>query len=136
MGALTCESPGPLRAPRAQALGELEVGLQDEPGGRDLALRALAQGLSAWSLVPSGTEGFRKAEVTRGGVDTRELSSTTMEARKAPGLYFIGEVVDVTGWLGGYNFQWAWASGVAAGRAAAQPSAPDRKSTRLNSSHT
>ena len=90
--------------------------LADTP---DRALRALAQSLSAWSLVPGGTEGFRKAEVTRGGVDTRELSSTTMEAKKAPGLHFIGEVVDVTGWLGGYNFQWAWASGVAAGRAAA-----------------
>ncbi len=89
--------------------------LADTP---DRSLRALAQTLSAWTLVPSGTEGFRKAEVTRGGVDTRELSSTTMEAKKAPGLYFIGEVVDVTGWLGGYNFQWAWASGVAAGTAA------------------
>jgi len=85
----------------------------------DRSLRALAQGLAQWSLVPGGTEGFRKAEVTRGGVDTRELSSSTLEAKKAPGLHFIGEVVDVTGWLGGYNFQWAWASGVAAGEAAA-----------------
>jgi predicted flavoprotein YhiN len=66
----------------------------------------------------SGTEGYPKAEVTLGGVDTRELSSKTMEARSVPGLYFIGEVVDVTGWLGGYNFQWAWASGHAAGLAA------------------
>ncbi len=65
--------------------------------------------------MPSGTEGYRKAEVTRGGVATDELSQSTLEARKAPGLHFIGEVVDVTGWLGGYNFQWAWASGVAAG---------------------
>jgi hypothetical protein len=69
--------------------------------------------------VPSGTEGYRKAEVTRGGVATDELSQATLEAKRQPGLYFIGEVVDVTGWLGGYNFQWAWASGVAAGRAIA-----------------
>ena len=66
--------------------------------------------------MPSGTEGYRKAEVTAGGVDTRDLSSQTMES-KQPGLYFIGEAVDVTGWLGGYNFQWAWASGHAAGSA-------------------
>ena len=76
----------------------------------DKALLQLAQRLSAWELVPTGTEGYRKAEVTAGGVDTRELSSQTLEAAKQPGLYFIGEVVDVTGWLGGYNFQWAWAS--------------------------
>ncbi|MCX7892230.1 MAG: NAD(P)/FAD-dependent oxidoreductase [Burkholderiales bacterium] len=85
----------------------------------DKALRSLGASLNAWRLVPAGTEGFRKAEVTRGGVDTRELSSTTMEARRVPGLYFVGEVVDVTGWLGGYNFQWAWASGHAAGEASA-----------------
>jgi predicted Rossmann fold flavoprotein len=76
----------------------------------DKALQQLAQRLSGWELVPTGTEGYRKAEVTAGGVDTRELSSQTLEAAKQPGLYFIGEVVDVTGWLGGYNFQWAWAS--------------------------
>ncbi len=76
----------------------------------DKALAALAQQLANWELVPSGSEGYRKAEVTAGGVDTRELSSQTMESRQ-PGLYFIGEVVDVTGWLGGYNFQWAWSSG-------------------------
>ena len=76
----------------------------------DKALLQLAQRLSAWELVPTGTEGYRKAEVTAGGVDTRELSSQTLEAAKQPGLYFIDEVVDVTGWLGGYNFQWAWAS--------------------------
>lgn len=69
-----------------------------------------------WTLVPSGTEGYAKAEVTIGGVDTNELSSKTMEAMRAPGLYFIGEVVDVTGWLGGFNFQWAWASGFVAGQ--------------------
>jgi predicted Rossmann fold flavoprotein len=83
----------------------------------DKALRALANSLHQWSLVPNGTEGYRKAEVTRGGVDTDELSQATLEARRAPGLYFIGEVVDVTGWLGGYNFQWAWASGFAAAQA-------------------
>ncbi|MGA2550956.1 MAG: aminoacetone oxidase family FAD-binding enzyme [Burkholderiaceae bacterium] len=81
------------------------------------SLEELARLLKGWRLVPSGTEGFRKAEVTRGGVDTRFLSPTTMEVRDQPGLYFVGEVVDVTGWLGGYNFQWAWASAVAAGRA-------------------
>lgn len=78
----------------------------------DKALQQLAQRLSAWELVPTGTEGYRKAEVTAGGVDTRVLSSQTMESTQ-PGLYFIGEVVDVTGWLGGYNFQWAWASAYA-----------------------
>jgi predicted Rossmann fold flavoprotein len=84
----------------------------------DKALQQLAHRLSAWELVPTGTEGYRKAEVTAGGVDTRELSSQTLEARQA-GLYFIGEVVDVTGWLGGYNFQWAWASGYACAQALA-----------------
>jgi predicted Rossmann fold flavoprotein len=83
----------------------------------DKTLRALAGSLSAWSVVPSGTEGYKKAEVMRGGVDTRGLDQQTMEAKTVPGLHFIGETVDVTGWLGGYNFQWAWASGVAAGQA-------------------
>ena len=69
--------------------------------------------------MPTGSEGYRKAEVTLGGIDTRELSQQTMMVNKVPGLYFIGEAVDVTGWLGGYNFQWAWASGVAAGTAIA-----------------
>lgn len=78
-------------------------------------LKKLAQVLNSWVIYPESTVGYRKAEVTRGGVDTSELSSKTMEAKKVPGLYFIGEVVDVTGWLGGYNFQWAWASGHAAG---------------------
>ncbi len=77
---------------------------------------ALAAHLSQWSLSFAGTEGYPKAEVTLGGVDTTELSSKTMEARKVAGLFFVGEVVDVTGWLGGYNFQWAWASGHAAGQ--------------------
>ena len=78
----------------------------------DKALNALADKLSRWELTPTGSEGYKKAEVTAGGIDTRELSSQTMESRQ-PGLYFIGEVVDVTGWLGGYNFQWAWASAFA-----------------------
>jgi predicted flavoprotein YhiN len=80
-------------------------------------LREIAQVLGDWALVASGTEGYRTAEVTLGGVDTDELSSSTMQSKRMPGLYFIGEVVDVTGWLGGYNFQWAWASGHAAGNA-------------------
>ncbi len=79
-------------------------------------LAAIAQKLNGWQLAPDGTEGYKKAEVTAGGVETDELSSKTMEARKVAGLYFIGEVVDVTGHLGGYNFQWAWASGFAAGQ--------------------
>jgi predicted flavoprotein YhiN len=86
----------------------------------DKTLRQIGESLSRWTLTPNGTEGYRKAEVTRGGVDTRELSSTTMMSSRVTGLYFIGEAVDVTGWLGGYNFQWAWASGVAAGKAAAE----------------
>jgi predicted Rossmann fold flavoprotein len=83
----------------------------------DRHLEAFAQTLQRWRIIPADTEGFKKAEVTRGGVDTAELSSKTMEASKVPGLYFIGEVVDVTGQLGGFNFQWAWASGWAAGQA-------------------
>lgn len=80
-------------------------------------LEATANLLNAWEIFPAGDEGYSKAEVTLGGVDTSELSSKTLEARKVPGLYFVGEVVDITGWLGGYNFQWAWASGYAAGQA-------------------
>ena len=76
----------------------------------DKALLRLAERLTRWELTPTGTEGYKKAEVTVGGVDTSELSQQTMEAKRVPGLYFIGEVVDITGWLGGYNFQWAWAS--------------------------
>lgn len=83
----------------------------------DAGLTAAERMLAAWRFEPSGTEGFAKAEVTAGGVSTAELSSQTMEARKLPGLYVIGEAVDVTGWLGGYNFQWAWASGWAAAQA-------------------
>ena len=86
-------------------------------GWTNAALAKLEQQIHDWTVRPVDTEGFEKAEVTAGGVDTRELSSKTMECRKVPGLYFIGEVVDVTGQLGGFNFQWAWASGAAAGRA-------------------
>ncbi len=85
---------------------------------RDAELAAIGAQLHDWPIVASGTEGYRTAEVTLGGVDTDGLSSSTMESRQVPGLYFIGEVVDVTGWLGGYNFQWAWASGQAAGMVA------------------
>jgi hypothetical protein len=81
------------------------------------ALQGCERRLHRWELHPVGTEGFEKAEVTAGGVDTDGLQARTMEARAVPGLFFIGEAVDVTGWLGGFNFQWAWASGVAAGRA-------------------
>lgn len=83
----------------------------------DAALKQLAGALSNWHLTPSGTEGYRTAEVTLGGIDTAELSSQTMEAKSVPGLYIIGEAVDVTGWLGGFNFQWAWSSAHAAGTA-------------------
>ncbi len=89
------------------------------PDMADAKLRKLGDAINRWSIVPTGSEGYRKAEVTLGGVDTRELSQQTMMANKVPGLYFIGETVDVTGWLGGYNFQWAWASDVAAGLALA-----------------
>ena len=82
------------------------------------SLTAMEQQLHAWRITPAGTEGYAKAEVTVGGVDTKELDAKTMQSNKVPGLYFIGEVVDVTGWLGGYNFQWAWASGVSAGLSA------------------
>ncbi|PWE30161.1 aminoacetone oxidase family FAD-binding enzyme [Pararhodobacter marinus] len=82
------------------------------------ALQKLGDAVHRWQLVPNGTEGWRTAEVTLGGVDTRALDAKTMQARGVPGLYFVGEVVDVTGWLGGYNFQWAWSSGWAAGQAA------------------
>lgn len=85
---------------------------------RDRQLEALAQSLKAWRVTPTGSEGYAKAEVTLGGIDTHGLSSRTMEARSVPGLYAIGEAVDVTGWLGGYNFQWAWSSGWVAGEAA------------------
>lgn len=84
---------------------------------RDALLEQAEGQLAAWPFTPNGTEGFAKAEVTVGGISTADLSSQTMEARRVPGLYAIGESVDVTGWLGGYNFQWAWASGWAAAQA-------------------
>ena len=77
-----------------------------------------ADAVNRWSLKPVGSEGYRTAEVTMGGIDTRDLDAKTMMARSVPGLFFVGEAVDVTGWLGGYNFQWAWASGWSAGQAA------------------
>ncbi|QJU60333.1 NAD(P)/FAD-dependent oxidoreductase [Sphingomonas sp. AP4-R1] len=103
----------------AETLAE-KLGLGGELGAlTDGKLQAAEQALAAWPFHPNGTEGFAKAEVTVGGISTQRLSSQTMEARDVPGLYAIGEAVDVTGWLGGYNFQWAWASGRAAGEAIA-----------------
>jgi predicted Rossmann fold flavoprotein len=99
----------------ARALAPDDKRVADLP---DRTLRTLAQQLQAWTITPTGTEGFAKAEVTAGGIDTRDLSSKTMESGSVPGLFAIGEAVDVTGWLGGYNFQWAWASGWCAGEAA------------------
>ncbi len=101
----------------AIALAE-RIDLAGELGAAtDKSLRAAAERLARWAFVPTGSEGFAKAEVTAGGISTAELSGKTMEARKVPGLYAIGEAVDVTGWLGGYNFQWAWASAHAAAQA-------------------
>jgi predicted Rossmann fold flavoprotein len=98
-------------------LGGFLVETDGPAGWGNAALEAWERKLHAWELHPVGTEGFAKAEVTAGGVDTGGLQARTMEARTVPGLFFIGEAVDVTGWLGGFNFQWAWASGVAAGKA-------------------
>jgi predicted Rossmann fold flavoprotein len=95
---------------------DAEARVADMP---DRELNRLGLSINQWNLIPAGSEGYRKAEVTRGGVSTAELSQQSMAANKVPGLYFIGEAVDVTGWLGGYNFQWAWASGMAAGLALA-----------------
>ena len=103
----------------ADALAD-RIGMTRELGNlSNAALEQASDMLTNLTFHPTGTEGYAKAEVTAGGIDTDELSSKTMEARKLPGLYAIGEAVDVTGWLGGYNFQWAWSSGVAAGRAIA-----------------
>ena len=107
----------PRRLATAWLAGTPELAERAMPEQRDHDLTQLAQRLEGWELKPQGTEGYRKAEVTAGGVNTRELSSQTMESQRQRGLYFIGEVVDVTGWLGGYNFQWAWASAAAAARA-------------------
>ena len=102
----------------AQMLAE-DIGITSMMGDiSDKKIASIAESLTRWTLKPTGSEGYRTAEVTLGGVDTSGLNSTTMEARTVPGLFIIGEVVDVTGWLGGYNFQWAWASGWAAGQVA------------------
>jgi len=108
------------RLPKRLAQRLCELWLPDKPVRQldERELRAAAATLRDWPLVASGTEGYRTAEVTLGGVDTDAVSSATMESRRVPGLYFVGEVLDVTGWLGGYNFQWAWASGHAAGSVA------------------
>ncbi|MEO8278898.1 MAG: NAD(P)/FAD-dependent oxidoreductase [Ideonella sp.] len=102
-------SAGPLRDTADRPLADC----------RDKDLLQLADSLHRWELLPTGTEGYRKAEVTAGGVDTREINSNSMQSELQPGLFFIGEVMDVTGWLGGYNFQWAWASAAACARALA-----------------
>ena len=106
-----------LREVLPQRLAAFLVETDGPAGWGNAALEAWERRLHAWELHPVGTEGFAKAEVTAGGVDTAGLQARTMEARSVPGLFFIGEAVDVTGWLGGFNFQWAWASGVAAGKA-------------------
>ncbi|MHA0983939.1 NAD(P)/FAD-dependent oxidoreductase [Kosakonia cowanii] len=104
-----------------QQLGQIPDVTLKQLNGRDQ--EKLVETLTAWRVQPNGTEGYRTAEVTLGGVDTHELSSRTMEARNVPGLYFIGEVMDVTGWLGGYNFQWAWSSAWACAQALAEQEA-------------
>jgi len=108
-----------LRSLLPHRLADRWLALHPPPAWTNQGLDEAESALHRWTLYPAGTEGYEKAEVTAGGVDTAELSARTMESRKVPGLYFIGEVVDVTGHLGGFNFQWAWASGAAAGRALA-----------------
>lgn len=106
--------------PARLAEGWLEVGEykaeQRIADMQDKTLRTLGESVNNWKIIPNGSEGYKKAEVTRGGINTDALSQQTMMVKKVPGLYFVGEAVDVTGWLGGYNFQWAWASGVTAGQ--------------------
>ncbi len=111
--ALAAHMPKRLAAERVAAAG-LKGNLADQS---DAKIAHLNNALTHWTLTPTGSEGYRKAEVTLGGVDTDQIHAKTLESRQQKGLYFIGEVVDVTGWLGGYNFHWAWASGVAAGQA-------------------
>lgn len=106
----------PKRLADAWLAGTPDEAARPMPQQRDRDLTRLAERLHGWELKPQGSEGYRKAEVTAGGVDTRELSSQTLESKRVPGLHFIGEVIDVTGWLGGYNFQWAWASAAACAR--------------------
>ena len=102
----------------AQLVAESQEGPANLADHSDKRLRGIDEAVNRWRFKPAGSEGYRTAEVTLGGVDTSELDSRTMQAKSVPGLYFIGEVVDVTGWLGGYNFQWAWSSGWCAGQAA------------------
>jgi hypothetical protein len=106
-----------LRAFLPQRLADRWAALHPPAGWSNAALLEAEEHLHRWQVTPAGTEGYAKAEVTAGGISTAELSAQTMESRRVPGLYCIGEAVDVTGHLGGYNFQWAWASGAAAGRA-------------------
>jgi predicted Rossmann fold flavoprotein len=106
-----------LRSVLPQRLADRWLDLHPPKDWTNRSLAELEQHAHRWQIVPNGTEGYEKAEVTAGGVDTDELSAKTMESRKVPGLFFIGEVVDVTGHLGGFNFQWAWASGFCAGQA-------------------
>jgi predicted Rossmann fold flavoprotein len=103
--------------PLAQLVAEREGAAGNLADCSDKLLRKVAEAVNAWRVKPVGSEGYRTAEVTLGGIDTRGLDQRTMQAKAVPGLYFIGEAVDVTGWLGGYNFQWAWASGWCAGQA-------------------
>ena len=109
------------RGPEDDTSGDIlaeRIDIASELGNApDKKLADAERRLSAWTFTPNGSEGYAKAEVTVGGIATSELSSKTMEARRVSGLYAVGEAVDVTGWLGGYNFQWAWASGKAAGEA-------------------
>jgi hypothetical protein len=104
-----------LRRAVPKRLADLWIDKHPPKDWTNQSLKLLEDGIHEWRVSPAGTEGYEKAEVTAGGVNTKELSSKTMESQKRPGLYFIGEVVDVTGWLGGFNFQWAWASAAAAG---------------------
>jgi predicted Rossmann fold flavoprotein len=106
-----------LRNALPQRLADRWLDLHPPSAWTNHGLAEFEREIHHWKLLPAGTEGYEKAEVTVGGVDTKELSAKTMESRKVPGLYFIGEVVDVTGHLGGFNFQWAWASGFCAGQA-------------------
>ena len=110
----------PARLAQAWLRGDAAIAATPMPQQRDRDLRRIGESLKRWEVTPNGSEGYRKAEVTAGGVDTRELSSQTLQSQRCLGLYFIGEVVDVTGWLGGYNFQWAWASAAACARALIQ----------------
>jgi predicted Rossmann fold flavoprotein len=106
-----------IRAVLPSRMAERWAYVNEPPDWTNPSLAVMEKQLHTWQVTPAGTEGYAKAEVTAGGVDTAELDAKTMESKKIPGVYFIGEVVDVTGWLGGYNFQWAWASGASAGRA-------------------